>query len=338
MQAVVLTSTNGPSCLKIKEVETPSPMPGEVRIKLVASALNRRDYWMTRGGYPGTQVPCIPGSDGAGIIDKIGEGVNSSLIGKEVILYPARAWGENEVYYGPDFRVLGMPDQGTFAEFICSPAGDVHAKPEHLNWQQAAAIPLAGLTAWRAVVTQAEIHLGQKVLVTGAGGGVSTFAILWCLHLGAEVYVSSGSAEKIDAAKALGATGAENYQDPDCYKKLHEQSGGFNAVIDSAAGDALNSVLSTLLPGGRYVFFGSTAGGPPDGLPMGKLFFNHIRIQGTTMGSNTEFKNMVHFLNSNKIKPVIDSAYPLSKAIEAHMQMEVFGHTGKIILLNNAVG
>ena len=86
MQAVVLTSTNGPSCLKIKEVETPSPMPGEVRIKLVASALNRRDYWMTRGGYPGTQVPCIPGSDGAGIIDKIGEGVNSSLIGKEVIL------------------------------------------------------------------------------------------------------------------------------------------------------------------------------------------------------------------------------------------------------------
>ena len=337
MKAVVLTDTNGPGCLKTKEVETPSPMLGEVRIKLIASALNRRDYWMTRGGYPGIQVPCIPGSDGAGIIDKVGEGVNSSLIGKEVILYPARAWGENEVYYGPDFRVLGMPDQGTFAEFICSPAENVYSKPEHLNWQQAAAIPLAGLTAWRAVVTQAEIHLGQKVLVTGAGGGVSTFAILWCLHLGAEVYVSSGSAEKIDAAKALGAIGAENYQDPDCYKKLHKQSGGFNAVIDSAAGDALNSILSTLLPGGRYIFFGSTAGKPPEGLPMGKLFFNHIRIQGTTMGSNTEFKNMLRFLNENKIKPVIDSAYPLSRAIEAHMKMEVYRHTGKIILLNNAV-
>ena len=231
-----------------------------------------------------------------------------------------------------------MPDQGTFAELICTPAEDIYDKPAHLGWEQACSVPLAGLTAWRAVVTQAEVQRGQKILVTGAGGGVSTFAILWCLQLGVEVYVSSGNEGKIKLAKAMGVAGAENYKDPDCYKKLREQSGGFHAVIDSAGGDALNSILETLLPGGRYVFFGSTAGIPPNGLPMGKLFFNHIRIQGTTMGSNTEFKNMVHFLNSNKIKPVIDSAYPLSKAIEAHMQMEVFGHTGKIILLNDAVG
>ena len=335
MKAVVLTGIDGPKCLRINDVTTPCPLSGEVRVKLMASALNRRDYWMTRGRYPGTKVPCIPGSDGAGIVDAVGEGVDSSLIGREVILYPARAWGENENFYGPDFRILGMPDQGTFAELICTPAEDIYDKPAHLGWEQACSVPLAGLTAWRAVVTQAEVQRGQKILVTGAGGGVSTFAILWCLQLGVEVYVSSGNEGKIKLAKAMGVAGAENYKDPDCYKKLREQSGGFHAVIDSAGGDALNSILETLLPGGRYVFFGSTAGIPPNGLPMGKLFFNHIRIQGTTMGSKNEFNNMLLFLNRNKIKPVIDSVYPLSAAVEAYSQMEVFGHTGKIILLNN---
>ena len=337
MRAVVLTNTKGPNCLEIKNVQTPYPGKGEVRVKLQASALNRRDYWLTRGGYPGTKVPCIGGSDGAGIVDQVGEGVSSNAMGKEVILYPARAWGESEIYYGPDFRVLGMPDQGTFAEYICTPAEDIYLKPEHLSWQQAAAIPLAGLTAWRAVVTQAEIHRNQKVLITGAGGGVSTFAILWSLYLGAEVYVSSSNEKKINGAKKLGVTAGENYHNEDCYKKLFEQSGGFDVVIDSAAGNLFNDILDTLLPGGRYVFFGSTAGRPPEGLPMGKVFFNHIRIQGTTMGSNNEFKSMLDFLNKNKIQPVIDSVHSLSNVVNAHAKMEVFGHTGKIILLNNSI-
>ena len=336
MKAVVLTNTKGPSCLEIRDVKTPSPAPGEVRVKLRTSALNRRDYWITRGGYPGTKVPCIAGSDGAGIVDQVGKGVNSSLLGKEVILYPAREWGESEIYYGPNFRVLGMPDQGTFAEYICTPAEVVYLKPEHLSWEQAAAIPLAGLTAWRAVVTQAEIHKGQKVLVTGAGGGVSSFVILWCLSLGSKVYVSSSSTEKIHNAKQLGVTAGENYHNEDCYKKLFEQSGGFDVVIDSAAGNLFNDILDTLLPGGRYVFFGSTAGRPPEGLPMGKVFFNHIRIQGTTMGSNNEFKSMLDFLNKNKIQPIIDSVYSLTDAVQAHTRMEIFEHTGKIILLNDS--
>ena len=210
MKAVVLTGIDGPKCLRINDVTTPCPLSGEVRVKLMASALNRRDYWMTRGRYPGTKVPCIPGSDGAGIVDAVGEGVDSSLIGREVILYPARAWGENENFYGPDFRILGMPDQGTFAELICTPAEDIYDKPAHLGWEQACSVPLAGLTAWRAVVTQAEVQRGQKILVTGAGGGVSTFAILWCLQLGAEVYVSSGNEGKIKLTKSMGVAGAEN--------------------------------------------------------------------------------------------------------------------------------
>ena len=335
MKALVLTETKGPDSLQIQEVTTPSPKSGEVRIKLKASALNRRDYWITLGKYPGMQLPCITGSDGAGVVDEVGEGVDSALIGKEVVLYPARSWGESEASYGPEFRALGMPDQGTFAEFICPPATDIYTKPAHLNWEQAAAVPLAGLTAWRAVVTHAEVQPGQKVLITGAGSGVSTFAILWCLHLGAEVYVSSGSKRKIDAAQALGAVAGENYEDPECYQKLRKASGGFNAVIDSAGGDALNSILDSLLPAGRYVFFGATLGNPRKGISMGKLFFNHTRIQGTTMGSNIEFNAMLGFLDEHKIVPVVDSVFPLSQAVKAHKLMATFSHTGKIVLLNN---
>lgn len=334
MKAVVLTEANGPDSLQIQEVETPLPQSGEVRIKLKTSALNRRDYWITLGQYPGMQLPCIAGSDGAGVIDEVGDGVDSALIGNEVVLYPARAWGENQASYGPDFRVLGMPDQGTFAEYICTPATDVHTKPRHLSWEQAAAIPLAGLTSWRAVVTQAEVSPGDKVLITGAGSGVSTFAILWCLNLGAEVYVTSGNEGKIATAKSLGAKAGESYKDPDCYKKLKQLSGGFNVVIDSAGGDALNSILGTLLPAGRYVFFGATLGNSSKGLPMGKLFFNHTRIQGTTMGSNAEFKAMLDFLTEKEIVPVVDSVLPMSEAVKAHTLMETFSHTGKIVLRN----
>jgi zinc-binding alcohol dehydrogenase/oxidoreductase len=335
MKAVVLQETNGPDSLQLTDVETPSPQEGEVRVQLKASALNRRDYWITHGKYPGMQLPCITGSDGAGIIEAVGPGIDEQVIGEEVVLYPARAWGNNEACYGPEFRVLGMPDQGTFAEYICTPYADTHAKPAHLNWEQAAAIPLAGLTSWRAVVTQAEVQPGHKVLITGAGSGVSTFAILWCLHLGAEVYVSSGHEEKIDAARELGVIDGENYKDPDCYKKLRQASGGFNAVIDSAGGDALNSILDTLVPAGRYVFFGATLGNPGKGLSMGKLFFNHTRIQGTTMGSNAEFEAMLNFINEKKITPVIDSVLPLSQVVKAHKMMETFNQTGKIVLQNS---
>ena len=334
MKAMVLIEPRGPESLQIQEVETPHPKCGEVRVKLKTSALNRRDYWITLGKYPGIQLPCITGSDGAGIIDDVGEGVDSSLVGQEVVLYPAREWGENETSYGPNFRVLGMPDQGTFAEYICTPVTDIYPKPEHLNWEQAAAVPLAGLTAWRSVVTHAEVSPGDKVLITGAGSGVSTFAILWCLNLGAEVYVTSSSREKIDHAKRLGVAGGENYKDSDCYQKLKKLSGGFHTVIDSAGGEAINSILDTLLPAGRYIFFGATLGNASKGLSMGKLFFNHTRIQGTTMGSNAEFSAMLDFLCEKKIKPIVDSVFPLSEAVKAHKLLGTFGHTGKIVLQN----
>ena len=335
MKAVVLHEKGGPEKLRIEEVPTPEPGPGEVRVKLQASALNRRDYWITIGMYPGMQFPSIAGSDGAGVIDAIGAGVDGGQIGREVVIYPARAWGDREDTFGPDFRVLGMPDQGTFAEYICVPATDVCPRPGHLSWEQAAAVPLAGLTSWRAAVTHGEVKEGMRVLVTGAGSGVSTFAILWCVHMGAEVWVTSGSNEKIDKAKGIGAKGGSNYRDADCYKELRSLSGGFDMVIDSAGGDALNAVLDTLNPAGRYVFFGSTLGNPAAGLEMAKLFFRHIRIQGTTMGSPAEFRDMIDFVRKHKIEPVVDRVLPIDHAVEAHKLLEDFSQTGKVVLRNS---
>ncbi len=335
MKAIVLEELGSPDNLKIQEVDTPEPGPGEVRVKLQSSALNRRDYWITIGRYPRTSLPCIAGSDGAGTIDVVGEGVDGAVIGKEVVVYPAREWGDSEAVSGPNFRVLGMPDQGTFAEYICCPATDVYGRPAHLSWEQSAAVPLAGLTAWRAVVTQAEVKAGQTVLVTGAGSGVSTFAIQWASALGAEVYVTSGSEEKIEKAKSIGAVGGISYKQEEYHKALRKQAGGFNAIIDSAGGDDVNNLLSTLRPAGRFVFFGATLGSPSTGLEIPRLFFNQTRIQGTMMGSNAEFKAMLEFVNEKKIEPVVDRILPMSEAVAAHKLLESFGQIGKVVLQNS---
>ncbi len=334
MKAVVLHDQGGPDSLRIEDVDTPQPAPGEVRVKLRTSALNRRDYWMTIGRYPGTTFPCITGSDGAGIVDAVGDGGDESVIGNEVVVYPARAWGDVEYRFGDDFRVLGMPDQGTFAEYICAPASDIYAKPEHLSWEQAAAVPLAGLTSWRALVTQAQVQSGQKILVTAAGSGVSTFAIQWALGHGAEVYVTSGSAEKIDRAKAMGASGGVNYRDAGFISQLQEMSGGFDAIIDSAGGDGMNDLLNTLANGGRYVFFGATLGDASTGLEMARLFYRHIRIQGTTMGSPKDFSEMMDFVSEKQIEPVIHEVFPMDEAVAAHRLLENFSQMGKIVLRN----
>lgn len=335
MKAVILTKTEGPHSLVVDEIDTPEPLPGEVRVGLRACALNRRDYWLTLGKYPKLTLPCIPGSDGAGVVEAVGANVDQGLLGQEVMIYPALDWGDDEACCGTDFRVLGMPDQGTFAEAICVPAENVHPKPPHLDWTQAAAMPLAGLTAWRACVTQAEVRPGQRILITGAGSGVSGFAIQWCLKLGAEVYVTSGSQEKLSHAIALGASGAENYHDPDCYRKLRQQSGGFHAIIDSAGGNAVNALLDTLLPAGRFVFFGATLGNPETGLEMPKLFFRQIRIQGTTMGTNAEFAAMLDFTCRHQVKPDIDRVMPLHAVAEACQLMADFSQSGKIVLLTS---
>lgn len=332
MKAVVLTEAGGLDKLVVQDVATPEPAAGEVRVRLRAAALNRRDYFMTQGLYPRMKLPCIIGSDGAGVVDAVGTGVEASLLGREVVVYPAREWGPDPTFPGAAFRVLGMPDPGTLAEAICVPASDVRDKPAHLSFEQAAAVPLAGLTSWRAVVTMGGIKPGMQVLVTGVGSGTSSFAILWATQHGAKVWATSGTEEKLAKARALGAAGTGNYRDADCYAKLRKEAGGFDLIIDSAGGEGLNSVLDTLRMGGRFVFYGATLGNAKQGLEMAKLFFKQARIQGTTMGSPAEFAAMIDFVATKRLAPLVHQVYPLAEIRTAVGLMEHFGQTGKIVL------
>ena len=334
MRAVVLKELGSPGNVRIEEVPTPVPAPGEVRVALQASALNRRDVWITVGAYPRIKLPSISGSDGAGVIDAVGEGVDAAMLGREVVIYPARDWGDDPRCGGPGFRVLGMPDQGTFAEYICVPAGDVLPKPAHLGWAEAAAFPLAGLTAWRAVVTHGEVQPGQKVLVTGIGGGAAGFALMWARAHGAEVYVTSSSPDKLARAKTLGAAGGVDYRTPGWEKAVREMSGGIDLVIDSAGGNVVNAALNTLNNGGRFVFFGATLGNPPEGLEMAKLFFRQVRIQGTTMGRPEEFAAMIDCINGQQLTPIVDHRYALGEAATAYQRMHAAEQMGKLVLEN----
>ena len=329
MRAVILPQLGGPEQLQIAEVATPVPEPGQVRVKLQTSALNRRDIWITLGRYPGIRLPCILGSDGAGVVDRVGAEVDPALLGREVVVYPAYDWGDDPRFPSPTFRVLGMPDQGTFAEFICVPQGHVFPKPAFLNWEQAAAAPLAGLTSWRAVVTQAAVRAGETVLVTGIGGGVATFALQWAVKLGARVFVTSGSPEKLERARALGAAGGVNYRESDWSKQLAELSGGIDVVIDGTGGPAFQGYFSLIKPAGRIVIYGATAGNPPDGLEMARLFFRQMQIRGSTMGSPAEFAAMLQFLTEHRIEPVVDRVFALTEVVAAHQHLQAVTADGQ---------
>jgi NADPH:quinone reductase-like Zn-dependent oxidoreductase len=332
MKAVVLEELGGPDKLAVQDIETPEPKEGEVRVALQAAALNRRDLWITLGLYPKIQLPCITGSDGAGVVDALGGGVDPALLNQEVIIYPARDWGDNPHVQSPEFRILGMPDQGTFAEYICVDQKYVYSKPAHLNFTETASFPVAGLTAWRSVITQGEVTKNHNVLITGAGGGVSSFALAWCVHIGAKVYVSSGSEQKIAWARSMGAIDGVDYHEDNCYKELSRKVGGFDVIIDSSGGDTLNELLGSLKPGGRYVFYGATRLNPSQGLEMAKLFFRQIRIQGTSMGTPDEFKAMLEFTEHHGIHPAVHKIFALDAIVEAHQLMEKSAQTGKILI------
>lgn len=332
MKAITLAQIGGPDQLHMETVDTPEPGLGQVRVRLHASALNHRDVWITLGQYPGIRLPCILGSDGAGVVDRLGPGAPPELIGQAVIIYPAYDWGENPRYPNPGFRVLGMPDPGTFAEYLCVPASHVFPKPAHLNWEQAAAIPLAGLTAWRALMTQGAAQPGETVLVTGIGGGVATFALKWAVALGARVFVTSGSPAKLEQARLMGAAGGVNYHDSDWAKQLMNLSGGVDGIVDGSGGPTFSGCFSVLRPGGRLVIYGATAGNPPTGLEMARLFFRQVRIVGSTMGSPDEFEAMLRFVMDHRIEPMLDRIFALDEATVAHKRLHAAEQTGKIVL------
>ncbi|TVQ07693.1 MAG: alcohol dehydrogenase [Bacteroidetes bacterium] len=330
MKAIVFE--NSETIARIKEIDKPEPGKGEVLVKLVAGSLNRRDYWIKKGIYQGSNFPCTVGSDGAGIVEKTGTGVDKNLLNKEVIINPALNWGKNPDYHGKDFQILGLPRQGTFAEYVCVPAENLWDKPQNLSFEQASALPLAGLTAYRALFKRGGLTKGENVLITGIGGGVSMFLLKFALSAGAKVFVTSSSEKKIKKAIQSGATEGVLYTEDNWNKNLltHAKE-GFELIIDSAAGKNFGLFPSMLKVGGRIVNFGGTAGNIPE-MTAAKLFWKQASVLGTTMGSPEDFANMIHFVQKHKIQPEIDKIFPFEDAELAFKHMESQEQFGKIVL------
>ncbi len=332
MKALVLKEVKAD--FEIQEVEKPQPKSGEVLVKIVAASFNHRDLWIQKGQYAGLKFPIILGSDGSGIVEAIGENVSNHLIGKEVVINPAQNWGSNPKAQSKEFKILGLPESGTFAEYVCVPAANVLLKPSFLSFEETAALPLAGLTAFRALFSRAKATKEDVVLISGVGGGVALFAMQFALSIGSKVSVTSGSDAKIAKAKKLGATGGINYNKENWQKQLLEESGGFDVIIDSAAGESFNKLIDTTKPGARIAFYGGTNGSFTNLNPQ-KIFWKQLTLLGSTMGTAEEFQSMIQFVEQYHIKPIVDSVFAFSeaqKAIERMAQREQFG---KIVLSFN---
>ncbi len=329
MKAIVLEAAAQP--LVLKDVEKPVLQAGEALVQIKAAALNRRDYWITIGQYAGIKYPSILGSDGSGIVAEVAPDVNQSWIGKEVIINPGNNWGEHPEFQQKDFKILGLPDDGTFAEYVKISAGYLYPKPAHLTWEQAAAIPLAGLTAYRALFTKGKARPGDKVLIVGVGSGTGSFALQFAVAAGCQVFVTSGSGEKIEAAKKLGAAAGVNYKAQDWADQLKHFAGGFDVIIDSALGEGFAPLLDLCNPGARIVFFGGTAGNLP-ALNARIIFWKQISILGTTMGTQEDFIAMLELINQHQIVPVVDEVFALAEAEQAIKKMENSSQFGKIVL------
>lgn len=327
MKSLTLRELKSP--LILEDRDDLEPAPGEVVVQLRAAALNRRDYWITQGLYPGIKPPVVLGSDGVGTVKKIGGELGNYWRGRDVLINPAMDWGSDPSFQSDQFHILGLPRDGTFATEVAVPASQLHPKPTHLSWEEAAALPLAGMTAYRAVFSQGGLQSGETLLVTGIGGGVATYALQFGLAAGAEVWVTSSSEEKLERARQLGAAGGVNYQEDAWWKSLPKAP---QLVVDGAAGSGYKSLINLVAPGGRIVNYGATAGAPEQ-LDMFKVFWKQIRIQGTTMGSPADFAAMLSFVEQHGIRPMVDRVDPLAEGDQALRRMKSSPQFGKTVLV-----
>lgn len=308
------------AALVYEEVPDPEPKPGEAVVELKAAGLNRRDLLVRSGIYP-FPLPLIPGSDGAGVRRDTGE---------EVVIFCGLGWGEREDAPAPGFEVLGGPRDGTYAELISLPEKNLFPKPAALSWEEAAAFPLAAVTAYRGLFTRGQLQAGETVLVLGAGSGVSTFVVQLAVQAGARVLVTSSSDDKIARAKELGAHGGVNYATTEGWPTAVADLGPVDLVLDSV-GSTWQQSLDAVRPGGRVVVFGGT-GGTAVTLQVRPFYFKQQSLYGTQLGSPRDFEALLRMLEDATWRPVIDSVTPFAEAETALARMESGEHFGKLVL------
>ena len=332
MKAVILHEIGGPQNLAVEQIADPIVGAGEILVRVRFAAFNRRDVFITQGLYPGITLPVIPGSDGCGVVEALGDGVSGPPVGSTVVLDPMLGWGDNPALWRTDSSLLGMPRHGTFAELVTVPAENVHLKPARLSDEQGAAIPLAGLTAYRAVMTRGRCTPDDVVFVPGVGGGVQTFALLFAKAAGARVVVSSSSEDKLARAKALGADAGINYKTNENWSKAvrAECGGGPTLVIDSTGGDTFAKSLDIARPGARVVTYGGTQGDAK--VRMFSIFWKHLDILGTSMGSPHDFRAMLDLFATGTLEPAIDEVAPMDDVVAAAERVLAGSQFGKVVL------
>lgn len=341
MKAAAIQEHGGVDKITVLEMDDPKPGRDEVLVDVRAAALNHLDLWVRQGHRAlKLAMPHILGSDAAGVVAEVGEDVRGVDMGAEIVIDPGLSCGVCEfclrgeqsecVSYG----IVGMNRAGTFAERVAVPARCIHAKPSHLSWEEAAALPLAYMTAWRMLLGRAKVIPGETVLIHGIGGGVALAALQLCAHLGAKTIVTSSSDDKLERAGALGAKHAINYKSTeDVAKAVLDRTDGRGADIafDTVGSATWGVNFDALRRGGRIVICGVTSGRKAE-TNLQQLYWKQLTAMGSTMGSHEEFRQLLAFVETAGLEPVIDSVHPLADAAQAAARMEAGEQFGKIVL------
>lgn len=313
--------------LTLKEMPDPIAGDGEVVVSLHTAGLNRRDLAIPKR-LGADQAAIILGSDGAGVIEAVGNQVSTVNVGDEVIINPALRWEENTDAPPASFDILGMPDHGTLAEKIVISAEQIEKKPEHLTWDESGGFALAALTGYRALFTKGKLMKGQTIFIPGAGSGVATYLLLFAKAAGARVIVTSRSEEKRVKAKALGA---DRVLDTSSEWDEQLENETIDLVIDSVGRATFNRSLAVLKRGGRMVVFGATTEDTVD-FNLREFFYGQYQLLGSTMGSREELRDMVAFVEANELQPVIDQTFSLDETQAAMDYLQAGQQFGNVII------
>lgn len=341
MKAALLSSHGGNDVLSVGTLPDPVPGPGEVLVRLSAAALNRLDLFV-RDGIPGVPIsfPHVPGADGAGRVEALGEGVTDLGVGERVVLQPGLSCGRCEFCRAGEqslcvrYEILGEHRNGTLAERIAVPRANVWKAPERLTDEEAAAFPLAAMTAWRMLVTRAALKPGETVLIHGVGGGVSAYALQVARLAGASlVVVTSGGEAKLRRALELGADVALDYRSVDVGKRVRELTGrrGVDVVVDSVGVATWRTSLVAAAKGGRIVTCGATSGPNPEE-EIRTIFWKQLSILGSTMGTDAEFGALLGAVEGGRIVPVVDASFDLADVRAAYARLESGEGFGKVVV------
>jgi zinc-binding alcohol dehydrogenase/oxidoreductase len=326
VHAVVMHQFGTAAVLRSGEFPDPAARRGWVTVALRASALNWHDVLVRQGRYR-SPLPHIIGADGAGVRTDTGE---------NVVVLPSLNWGARDDAPGNRWEILGDHTPGTYAELVSVPAECVAAKPPGLSWAEAAALPLVGVTTYRALFVRGRLRAGESMLVIGAGGGVATMAIALAVATGADITVTSSSTDTIERAVSAGARGGVLHSEaewPEHARALSPNGAGFDLVLDPVG--RWSESVRALRPGGRLVVLGANAAqtAPMD---VRNFYFGQFDLLGTTMGSSRDFAGLLNMIDRCAVRsPVIDREFPLDRAAEAHEYLESGRTFGKCVLAHN---